>query len=69
MSSVADPWRIESAYERAATDIGKQYERGDLTSDEYNEAMRELDREARAEYEQARAEAMEELANEWGGGW
>ena len=63
----SDPWQIERAYERAADDLTKCYERGEMTREEYNEAMRELDRDARDEYEQARAEAMDELANEWGG--
>lgn len=61
------PWQIERAYERMAEELADRHEHGELTDAEYNDAMRELDREARDEYEQARAEAMEELEAEWGG--
>lgn len=60
-------WQIERSYEREAEALQRQYDEGQLTRQEFNEAMRQLDRDARDAYEEERQRAHDEVDQQFGG--
>ena len=56
---------IERAFERQEQDLSDQYARGLLTEQEYNTAMRELQREAHYEAREAMDEDIQDVMDDW----
>jgi hypothetical protein len=56
----------QSQIEREESRIEAAYERGELSREEYNEEMRQLQREYREAYEQDLEDAQMRVRDEWG---
>lgn len=59
-------YAIERAMEREEEALSRDYNEGRISRADYNEAMRELQRDARAAYEEDMHEAQERVRDEWG---
>jgi hypothetical protein len=58
--------QIERQMEREEEALSKDLESGAISRADYNEAMRDLQREARAAYAEDVREAEERVRNDWG---
>ena len=56
---------VERAFEREEDALSDQYDRGLMTPQEYNAAMRELQREAQYEARAAMEEDMQDVKDDW----
>lgn len=59
-------WQAERMLAREEEALSRDYESGALTREEYNAAMRDLQREARAMYEEDVQDAYDRVRDEWG---
>lgn len=57
--------QIERAYDRESAAIEKSYERGNLSNTEYNDAMRQLERDAQHEARDAYEQDIEDVRDGW----
>lgn len=61
---------LERALQREEDALEREYEEGGMSNADYQRALRELHRDARAEAQQRAEEAYEEsLGGYFGGGW
>lgn len=58
--------QIERHVEREEERLSKAYAAGDISREDYNEEMRELQREARGAYEEDLYDAQQSVRDEWG---
>jgi predicted RNA-binding protein associated with RNAse of E/G family len=56
----------ENAADREADQLLRDFNEGLITREDYNAAMRELQRDVRDAYEMDREDALREVDNEWG---
>ena len=59
-------WQAERAMEREENALADDYNSGRISLEEYNQGMRELQRDVRAAYEEDREDALRDLDAEWG---
>jgi 3-hydroxyacyl-CoA dehydrogenase len=59
-------WQIERAMERAEEQLSRDLNEGRISQTDYNAEMRELQRDARAAYEEDMRDAQERVRDEWG---
>lgn len=59
-------WQVERQLDREENRIVEAFNRGDMSRDEYNTEMRQLQRDAREAYESDREDAMRAVDEEWG---
>ena len=59
-------WNAETAADREAEQLLRDFNEGLITREDYNAAMRELQRVVRDAYEMDREDALREVDNEWG---
>ena len=56
----------ERALEREEQALADDYSAGRISLSEYNEGMRELQRDVRAAYEEDQQDALDRVRNDWG---
>lgn len=59
-------WQAERAAEREEDALARDYNEGRITQKEYNDAMREIQRDMQAAYEQDREDALRDVDGDWG---
>lgn len=59
-------WQVDRQMEREEERLSQDYSDGTISREEYNEQMRQLQRDAREAYEQDMYEAQERVRDEWG---
>jgi len=60
-------WQIECHIEREEERLSRDYGNGNISREDYNAEMRELQREARDAYREDVEDAQARVGDEWGG--
>ena len=59
-------WQAERAAEREEEALSNDYAEGRITREEYNAAIRDIQRDMRAAYEEDMYEAAQRVRDDWG---
>lgn len=59
--------QVERQLDCEADALGESLASGEISNSEFNDRMRDLQRDARDAYEQDREDALEAVRDEWGG--
>jgi hypothetical protein len=58
--------QVERMADREAEHLAEQLESGAITREQYNDGMREIQRDVRAAYEEDREDALRDVDADWG---